>query len=120
MKKSDIVILVDKNIEGIAIKNFIQDKLQINSIMDIFSSSSTFIGRLKKTRFRINSPYLKMSTIHSFKGWESRNVIVVIPENKKIDSQLYAALTRVRENLIVINQNKRYQKFGDENFLANN
>jgi len=120
MKKSDIVILVDKNIEGIAIKNFIQDKLQINSIMDIFSSSSTFIGRLKKTRFRINSPYLKMSTIHSFKGWESRNVIVVIPENKKIDSQLYAALTRVRENLIVINQNKRYQKFGDENFLSNN
>ena len=36
--------------------------------------------------------------------------------DKKIDSQLYAALTRVRENLIVINQNKRYQKFGDENF----
>ncbi len=40
--------------------------------------------------------------------------------DKKIDSQLYAALTRVRENLIVINQNKRYEKFGDENFLANN
>ena len=61
-----------------------------------------------------------MSTIHSFKGWESRNVIIIIPENKKIDFQLYAALTRVRENLIVINQNKRYQKFGNENFRSNN
>ena len=61
-----------------------------------------------------------MSTIHSFKGWEARNVIIVTPEKKLIDSSLYAALTRVRENLIVINQNKRYQKFGDENFLSNN
>jgi hypothetical protein len=29
---------------------------------------------------------------------------------------LYAALTRVRENLIIVNQNKRYEKFGNENF----
>ena len=41
----------------------------------------------------------------------------ITPENKSIDSQLYSALTRVRENLIVINQNKRYQKFGIENFV---
>jgi superfamily I DNA/RNA helicase len=54
--------------------------------------------------------------MHSFKGWEARNVIIITPENKSIDSQLYSALTRVRENLIVINQNKRYQKFGIENF----
>ena len=57
-----------------------------------------------------------MSNIHIFKGWESINVIIVTPENKKIDSHLYAALTRVRENLIIVNQNKRYEKFGNENF----
>jgi len=56
-----------------------------------------------------------MSTIHSFKGWEARNVIVITPEKKSIDFHLYAALTRVRENLIVFNQNKRYQKFSKEN-----
>ena len=116
MKKSDIVILVDNNKEGMKLKNYIQEKLGIKNIMDIFSSTGTRIGRLKKTRFRINSPYLKMSTMHSFKGWEARNVIIITPENKSIDSQLYSALTRVRENLIVINQNKRYQKFGIENF----
>jgi len=115
MKWSDIVILVDQNKEGINLKNYIQEKLGINNIMDIFSSTSTIIGRLKKTRFRINSPYLKMSTIHSFKGWEARNVIVITPEKKSIDFHLYAALTRVRENLIVFNQNKRYQKFSKEN-----
>jgi len=114
MKMSDIVILVDNRKEGNNLKEYIQDKLKIKNIMDVFSIGP--IGRLKKTAFKINSPYLKMSTIHSFKGWEARNVIIITPENKSIDSHLYAALTRVRENLIVINQNKRYQKFGDENF----
>ncbi len=113
MKISDIVILVDTKKEGIELKEYIQDKLIIKNIMDVFSSGQ--IGRLKKIAFKINSPYLKMSTIHSFKGWEARNVIVITPENKSIDSHLYAALTRVRENLIVVNQNKRYEKFGNEN-----
>ena len=114
MKLSDIVILVDNRKEGNNLKEYIQDKLKIKNIMDVFSIGP--IGRLKKITFKVDSPYLKMSTIHSFKGWEARNVIIVTPEKKLIDSNLYAALTRVRENLIVINQNKRYQKFGDENF----
>ena len=47
-------------------------------------------------------------------------MIIVTPEKKSIDSQLYAALTRVRENLIVFNRNEKYAKFGDENFEALN
>ena len=86
--------------------------------MDVFSIGP--IGKLKKITFKVNSPYLKMSTIHSFKGWEARNVIIVTPEKKSIDLQLYAALTRVQENLIVFNRNERYAKFGDENFIKNN
>ena len=118
MKLSDIVILADNRKEGNKLKEYIQNELKITNIMDIFSKGP--IGRLKKITFKVNSPYLKMSTIHSFKGWEARNVIIITPEKKSIDINLYAALTRVRENLIVINQNKRYQKFGDENFLSNN
>ncbi len=118
MKLSDIVILVDNRKEGNKLKEYIQNELKITNIMDIFSIGP--VGRLKKITFKVNSPYLKMSTIHSFKGWEARNVIIITPEKKSIDINLYAALTRVRENLIVINQNKRYQKFGDENFLSNN
>ena len=120
MKKSDIVILVDSHKEGKELKNHIIEKFKFDNIMDIFNIADRFLGRLKKYRFRIDSPYLKMSTIHSFKGWEARNVIIVTPEKKSIDSQLYAALTRVRENLIVFNRNERYAKFGHENFEALN
>ena len=120
MKKSDIVILLDSHKEGKELKNHIIEKFKFDNIMDIFNIADRFLGRLKKYRFRIDSPYLKMSTIHSFKGWEARNVIIVTPEKKSIDSQLYAALTRVRENLIVFNRNEKYAKFGDENFEALN
>ena len=114
MKLSDIVLLVNNRKEGNELKKYIADKLNIKNIMDVFSIGP--VGRLKKITFKINSPYLKMSTIHSFKGWEARNVIIVTPNNKSIHSHLYTALTRVRENLIVVNQNKRYEKFGIENF----
>ena len=52
------------------------EKFKFDIIMDIFSIADGFLGRLKKYRFRIDS-HIKMSTIHSFKGWEARNVIIV-------------------------------------------
>ena len=59
-----------------------------------------------------------MSTIDSFKGWERRNIIILIPSKPNInfDFKMYTSLTRVREKLIVINRSEKYQKFGDENF----
>ena len=62
---------------------------------------------------------LKMSTIHSFKGWELLNIVLFIPErapesNKKLDAIVYTALTRTRENVIILNSNKRYNSFGDK------
>jgi len=62
---------------------------------------------------------LKISTPHSFKGWESANVIVFIPENFKSsefenDRLLYTSFTRAKINLIVINSNERYIKFGEK------
>ena len=74
------------------------------------------IKSFKKYKFKINSPQLKMCTIHSFKGWEARNVIIVIPNKNKIDNQIYTSLTRVQENLIVFNMMPRYNKFGSSYF----
>ncbi len=70
-----------------------------------------------KKAFWMGDGRLKMSTIHSFKGWEVPNVIVVIPSLIRIDDQipdsvLYTAITRSKENLIVINANARYWEFG--------
>jgi ATP-dependent exoDNAse (exonuclease V) alpha subunit len=62
---------------------------------------------------------LKMSTIHSFKGWELLNIVLFIPAkapetNKRLDALVYTALTRTRENLIILNANKRYNNFGEK------
>ena len=113
MKMSDIVILIDTHKEGLEIKKFLEETLKEEAkIMDIFSLN----GSDKKYKFRVNSPHLKMSTIHSFKGWEARNVIILIPQKVNIDSQIYTSLTRVQENLFILNLNQKYTDFGKNNF----
>jgi ATP-dependent exoDNAse (exonuclease V) alpha subunit len=60
---------------------------------------------------------LKISTIHSFKGWEAIHVIMLIPTrwngDENLDSLVYTAMTRTRKNLIVLNSHERYVKFGE-------
>lgn len=60
---------------------------------------------------------LKISTIHSFKGWEVLNVILFIPQyfygsEELYNRIVYTAMTRTRQNLIVINANQLYKEFG--------
>ena len=71
-----------------------------------------------KKAFWMGDSRLKISTIHSFKGWEVLNVILYIPEkyygnDDVYDKIVYTAMTRTRQNLIVINANKRYYEFGE-------
>ena len=67
---------------------------------------------------------LKLSTIHSFKGWEAPTVILFIeseegdlqkfkvPSNLDNPELIYTAITRARENLYIINLgNKKYDDF---------
>jgi ATP-dependent exoDNAse (exonuclease V) alpha subunit len=69
----------------------------------------------------MNSGTTKLSTIHSFKGWEITTLILII-ENENLDQQkfttdelIYTAITRCRQNLIIINTgNKRYDQFFKE------
>ena len=58
-----------------------------------------------------------MSTIHSFKGWERRNIIILIPSkiNKYFDHRFYTSLTRVQEKLFIINLSEKYKKFSKDN-----
>ena len=117
MKISDIAILVDKHKEGVEIRNYIIENFPKKiKVMDIFTLDKSDNRKYKKYKFRISSPFLKMSTIHSFKGWEARNVIILIPDRENVDHQIYTSLTRVQENLFVFNMNKKYQNFGRENF----
>ena len=63
-----------------------------------------------KNSFWMGVPRTKMSTIHSFKGWELKNVIVVVTANNP--SEIYTAISRTMQNLIVINRVRKYDEYG--------
>lgn len=69
------------------------------------------LRRIKKEHFHINSGLVKISTIHSFKGLEMKNVFVVINEDD-IPELVYTGITRSIENLFVISlNNSNYDEF---------
>ncbi len=115
---SDIVILLPSSKIGLeAVEFFKNFNIDVNHIFYYkeYGNYGKF-GRKKKS-FWLNDKRLKMSTIHSFKGWEASNVIILIPnywkEPKELDSIVYTAMTRTQENLMVFNTNERYFEFGD-------
>lgn len=87
------------------------------------------IRRVAKVHFTTDVDGLKVATIQSFKGWESKSIILVIqPEKDSVESSnednfslktrqnipanIYTAITRARENLFVINLgNQRFHNF---------
>ena len=70
------------------------------------------IDRSKKIHFTMENQCIKISTIHSFKGWESPNVILIIEQQETNSELIYTALTRARERLFIINMgNKKYHEF---------
>ncbi len=89
------------------------------------------VRRVKKLHFTTDTPYLKMSTIHSFKGWESDNIIMILLREGEINEDednyditkvenspalVYTALTRARKNLFILNKgNETYHNFFNQN-----
>jgi len=66
----------------------------------------------------MNTGTMKLSTIHSFKGWEIHSLFLLIEkmenQNEFMKSELiYTGLTRARVNLFVFNlgNDKRYDSF---------
>ncbi len=60
------------------------------------------IRKCRKLRFNMNSGVIKICTIHSFKGWEIENVVLLLDFGPKEAELIYTGLTRSRRNLIVI------------------
>jgi hypothetical protein len=114
---SDMVILLPNHKLGKeAVNIFNKYKVEVNHVFED-DEEATFHPH--KKAFWMGDGRLKMSTIHSFKGWELLNIVLFIPSrasesNKKLDALVYTALTRTRENLIILNSNKRYNQFGEK------
>jgi len=115
---SDTVILLpDKNYGFKCVRFFeTEKKIKVNHVFE--DDSEKRYHRHKKA-FWMGDGRLKISTIHSFKGWEALNVIIFIPESfwgglELNDRKVYTAMTRTIQNLIVLNSNKRYWDFGEK------
>jgi hypothetical protein len=112
---SEIVILLpDHKIGAECVTYFKELNIDVNHVFDLENG-----GRYHKKSFWMGDSRLKMSTIHSFKGWELLNIVLLIPDSyssniEKLDAIIYTAMTRTRENLIVINSNSRYSDFGKQ------
>ncbi len=111
---SDIVILLPRKSMGMeAVEYFEKQGIEVNHVFEDEMESK--YHRHKKA-FWIGDSRLKMSTIHSFKGWEAVHVILLIPDKwrsgENLDALVYTAMTRTRENLIVLNCNEKYVEYG--------
>lgn len=73
------------------------------------------IRKIKKFGFNQNSGVLKVSTIHSYKGYESPTVFLIINEEDSPEL-VYVGITRARFNLVIFFQeNSKYTEFFKKN-----
>lgn len=75
------------------------------------------IRQTKKSFFYMNPGTVKMSTIHSFKGWEIDTIVLLIDSAEVSDEIVYTAITRARKNMLVIEcGNSKYGNFFEREF----
>lgn len=96
------------------------DKLVMNSHMidksekrisdlakDLLRQKLDIMRRDKKINFYMGTGKIKLSTVHSFKGWESHTVVLLIENesnnNHEYAELIYAGMTRARKNIVFIN-----------------
>ena len=112
---SDIVILVPDHKTGIYFVGIFEHRLNVmsNHIFDLNGKDSF----KNKRSFYMGDSRLKICTIHSFKGWELKNLVIVIPkiadDINKLDKLVYTSITRSLAYLSIINLNPRYIDFGN-------
>lgn len=100
----------------------VYNKLKSDNKDNIIEELDT-VRENKKHHFTMLSPGLKLSTIHSYKGWEAETVILFIqPIDKNLNypvnavdinpEVIYTAITRSSKNLIVVNLGvEKFEKF---------
>ncbi len=88
-------------------------------VQRVYREDYQIIRENKKIHFWMNSGTIKISTINSFKGWESEVVFLIVEPkyehstsfNQSFDELLYTGIPRCCRNLIVLNfGNPEYDK----------
>ena len=77
------------------------------------------LDRREKLFFFAKSGLTKFSTIHSFKGWESDTIVLIIDKNRGgysgSEEIIYTGLTRAKSNLFILNLgDSKYHSFFED------
>ena len=103
-----VVKLIPYNIK----RKYSQQLQYLKNLLDSYNyltEQLETLRRSKKLNFRMNTDgTMKLSTIHSFKGWEIHTLFLILDgqeEDQKFltDELVYTAITRARFNLIILN-----------------
>lgn len=90
---------------------------QINSYgMSRLNKEIEAIRRNRKYNFASENG-LKISTIHSFKGWQEETVVLIINDsNRNSDELIYTGITRCKTNLFILDCSfeRRYKDFFED------
>jgi superfamily I DNA/RNA helicase len=100
------------------VQNIIKNLLERNDKRNRFNNYIEKVRKNKKFNFWMNSGKIKLSTIHSFKGWEINTLFLLLTpdfnsnEQHSNDELIYTALTRCRSRLFVLDfSNSKYSSF---------
>jgi hypothetical protein len=94
----DITFLADTNKRGVTVISELGSK-GVNSCHTF--SDDARESRRKKMGFYMGDSRIKATTLHSFKGWESRAIVIFIGQSvdKKSLALIYTGLTRLKRHL---------------------
>ena len=100
---TDLTLLVDNVQVGQQVRKLLMsnDKgIKVSTTFEDEKKQNRYENRRKKLAFWKGNPTVKISTFHSFKGWEARLLVINVTEIKYLtDSTLfYIGLTRVKKH----------------------
>ena len=107
-KLEDITILTTNENTGVDIVKFFMDKgIKVSHVYDMNKKKNEKNRRNEKWKFRGGTGRLKVCSYHSYKGWQTPNIILVLDscgsENivdirKNVNNAIFISMSRVKPN----------------------
>ena len=116
---NDIAILstnIDllKEVDYIIRKNYNENTLTTFETREMFKHNKNDIEKIRKNKkiaFNLNNGMMKLSTIHSFKGYEVSTLFLIIDEDDN-EEMIYAGITRSKFDIMIFaHKNSKYNDF---------
>ena len=111
---NDVCILASKikilqEIDEIIRKDF--NEKTITTFEPLENRVDISLRKNKKVAFNLNSGVIKLSTIHSFKGFESKIIFLIVNDSDS-EEVIYTGISRTKSDLMIFSSiNSRYNEF---------